>query len=47
MRKKDVVKSEKKKVKSLVDFYGKLPNTFGNGVEYQRQQRDVSLTINY
>ncbi len=27
----------KKKAKTLLDFYGKLPNAFGDGVAYQKK----------
>jgi hypothetical protein len=33
-------KSKKKGKKTLSDFYGKLPNMFGDGLEYQKKVRN-------
>lgn len=31
---------KKRKAKTLASFYGKLPNTFGDGVAYQKAVRN-------
>jgi hypothetical protein len=33
-------KSANRKKKSLKDFFGKLPNAFGDGLEYQKKVRN-------
>lgn len=33
-------KSLKSKSKSLEDFYGKMPNAFGDGLAYQKKMRN-------
>ena len=33
-------KNRRKKNKSLVDFYGKLPGAYGDGLDYQKKLRN-------
>jgi hypothetical protein len=35
-----LARSRKRKKKSLVDFYGKMPGAYGDGLEYQKKIRD-------
>jgi len=33
-------KTEKRKTKTLKDYFGKLPGAFGDGLEYQKKVRN-------
>ena len=35
-----LVKNRNKKKKKLSDFYGKMPGTYGNGLDYQKKIRN-------
>lgn len=35
-----LAKSRRKKKKKLSDFYGKMPGTYGDGIDYQKKVRN-------
>lgn len=35
-----LAKKQSKKKKTLIDFYGKMPNVYGDGLEYQKKVRN-------